>query len=288
MTDIVKAESEELATQLEAEAKSLVDDSWGDISPEDETLQVIRLLQGMSKPVTEQTPGAQMGKFFNSGTEESIDGGKGIVFSPLGKVRHYLELRPQGYQGSRFVASHQPDSSVIQQLKADNNDSLFGKLSRVDSEGVENTIRESVDIFGALLSEDGKEFLGSCALLPFSSTAIKPVRKLWGSLLCIYPRRPLFCIRIKMTAFKNPDTSKGTFYSPRFTPALGESWKNTLIQPNLEPELFEQMLGCFKRYKETVRDTLSKTYSNEEAPASQHQASNESSLDGTLDADLPF
>lgn len=142
----------------------------------DYTIPIINMLQGLSPSVVKRVdPMANAGNMYNTVTGEYYDANVGFLFVPA-TTRHVFCRWVPRKEGGGFRGQLNPeDPRVAQAVK----DSLkFGKYITPDEEnpGKNLQLTETFYVYGAIVHEDGG--VGGMALLPFTSTKIKPY-KLW-------------------------------------------------------------------------------------------------------------
>jgi hypothetical protein len=270
---MAKAKAKEESTDLTVEqqeaaalAKRQVEASWGEVTQDDFDTPWIKQLQGLSPEITDGMEGAKLGMFINSGNGELIKMETGFVCVPIAKVIHYVEWVPRE-KGGGFAGTHAPTSEVVQKAIEKNGGSKFGKLTTMGTDGSQNELQESHDVFMALLTDDGKEFTGECALMAFNSTAIKSCKDWWGKMWRIKPKPELFTIRTRITGFKDPRTQKGAFWSRKCSALDGVSWKAGVIDKETEPDLYEAIQGVAEGYNATKVTASYKNATNTAAEA---------------------
>lgn len=210
-------------------------------------LPFINVLQALSPEVQEGTvEGAKPGMFINSVSKQIYDGDVGVVFIPAWREHVYLEFVPRK-QGGGFRGKHAFESDFIKQAREThkkNTESYFGKipLENRGNDNKENTeLTEAFTVFGLLLSSDGSEIMGPCAMT-FTSTKIAPWRD-WRSTQNSYlhpvgdgtkKNPPLFAHLVRVTTVKQ--TSKdGPFFNVVLQPALKGQMEGGDIEIPLMP-----------------------------------------------------
>ena len=244
--EIAKKESTELANAYGDMGGAGFEDTTG----ADLSIPFINLLQSNSPTVQDELiEGAKIGDMLNTVTQELIKGDKGFVFVPVHKEEKWNEWIPRN-KGGGFVEAHDPHSDLVKKVIAKNGG------SRIPSKGDDgkrisfktpngNELIETYNVFGLILDEDGKE-MESFAVVPFTSTKIKPYRNWVTSMYLIKGKPPIFANRaiIRTVKQKNDD---GTYGNYTISP-LKDSWVNSLINPTTESDL----LMAAKDFREMV------------------------------------
>lgn len=118
---------------------------------------------------------AKPGMIFNTGTGEVYDGKPGLVIIPVHRDHNFVEFTPRNLGGG-FVAIHQPEDPLIEELKA--RQGKFGRLSNgvtsrnEKGEALNGTeISETFYLFALII--DPNTSMPFPAVIPFKSTQIK-------------------------------------------------------------------------------------------------------------------
>ena len=139
---------------------------------EDFAIPFIRVLQSNSPQVNKQkgeyVEGAEVGKLFNTVTNEVYDGHKGIVVVPCAYVKKFIEWIPREKGGGLVDASH--DASILKSCTRDEETRKFHTV-----EG--NEIVETAQFFVLVLEPEPQQ-----AVLTFTSTQLGVSRK-WLTML---------------------------------------------------------------------------------------------------------
>ena len=139
---------------------------------EDFAIPFIRVLQSNSPQVNKQkgeyVEGAEVGKLFNTVTNEVYDGQEGITVVPCAYVKKFIEWIPREKGGGLVDASH--DASILKSCTRDDETRKF-----YTAEG--NEIVETAQFFVLVLEPEPQQ-----AVLTFTSTQLGVSRK-WLTML---------------------------------------------------------------------------------------------------------
>ena len=139
---------------------------------EDFAIPFIRVLQSNSPQVNKQkgeyVEGAEVGKLFNTVTNEVYDGQEGITVVPCAYVKKFIEWIPREKGGGLVDASH--DASILKSCTRDDETRKFHT-----PEG--NEIVEPAQFFVLILEPEPQQ-----AVLTFTSTQLGVSRK-WLTML---------------------------------------------------------------------------------------------------------
>lgn len=219
----VKEETTALATVTPTAVSTEVDYSayQGDDGFENQdqsftTVPFLDVLQPNSPMVA--SGDAQAGSLLLKSSGDVISGKEGILFTPAICQREFVEWRPRD-DGGGLVARHTPTSPIAMQVQAAQR---TGKFKTAD--GTE--IIETFYLWGARLDANLQP-TGEMVVIPCTSTKIKPLKNLMGSLRAqmvqvgnTKQRVPLFGNVVKMTTvFQKKDNY--SFYNVVFTPVNG-------------------------------------------------------------------
>lgn len=217
---------------------------------DDFLMPMLYVLQPTS-PICAKNDDARPGMLLNTSNEalypaDKGKGHKGITFVPCYPQHQFVEWKPD--RGG-FVASHAPDSKLVQDMKAKGE---FGKMVLPNG----NELVDTFYLYGLIVPEDEREE-PEMMVVPFSSTKIKPYKKLMTRLSSIRVGGrpvPLFAHRVRMqTVFESRDAGDSYNFelsldgasreeaaidptSPLFK-AAAEFWDNCrsgLAKPNYE------------------------------------------------------
>ena len=139
---------------------------------EDFAIPFIRVLQSNSPQVNKQkgeyVEGAEVGKLFNTVTNEVYDGQEGITVVPCAYVKKFIEWIPREKGGGLVDASH--DASILKSCTRDDETRKFHTAER-------NEIVETAQFFVLVLEPEPQQ-----AVLTFTSTQLGVSRK-WLTML---------------------------------------------------------------------------------------------------------
>lgn len=268
--EIVK---EETAGELALSEFDYGDDfgsGFENIGKDDLKTPFIKQLQALSPEVVEGTiEGARPGMFVNTATGELFPMETGLIVVPIAKTVRFIEWK-QRKNGGGFVNMHEPTSEVVAKTIALNG-KKFGKLLLNPKDENSTELIETHDMFVMLLDKTGTIPTGDAAVFSFTSTKIKAIKtwvtKMWSvkpdNNVQVAPgkqrRFPFHSFRSRISGFKDPNTSKGTFFNVKVEPfmpnpalalKLKSEWKATLIQRKSEARLYETALGFADMFKE--------------------------------------
>lgn len=215
-----------------------------DIKSTDLAIPFINLLQNNS-PLVEEEKG-NPGQFHNSVTGEVTDL---ILMQPVFLDEVWVEWRPR-HMGGGIVELHRPDSELVANILAENGGSRIppkgadGK--RIPFAHGENEVVETHYVYGMLLNHDGSDHEGF-ALLPFSSTKIKPYRNWTSAMFMLKGQPPIFANRAQVRSKREKNT-EGSFFNYDIRPFNDSSWGESLINPAEQRHLLD---GAVK-FKEMI------------------------------------
>lgn len=205
---------------------------YEEVTNDDLVIPFLNVLQANS-PQVEDLDNAKAGMFYNTTTQELLDGDKGFVFQPIYNTKAFVEWVPRDKGGNGApVTQYDPDSNEVKEAIAANGGSKYGGLSIG-----ENSLIETHYVYGFVLDEKGKE-IKDFVVLSFSSTKIGPKNKWIQALRTVGKGIPLCANRTIIKSIKQKN-EKGSFYNVTFTP-LTNTWRESLINPASEGYLLEE------------------------------------------------
>jgi hypothetical protein len=245
---------------------------YENLSSDDYSVPFIILLQSNSPEVENNEPeGARGGMFLNRVTNELTPGDTGIVVVPCYSHTVFEEWVPRD-NGGGYVAPHAVDSAeVYDAIKSANG--KFGKL-RLGA----NDLIETHYVYVLLLNNEGNEITGFAAI-PIASTKIKP-KKDWLTAMRHQggDKTPLFANRARIKVVRK-ENKKGNFYGLVYSPLIGKTYKESLINPQTELHLLEEA----KKFYGLVSSGKAKVNA-----ASQGQATMDMEAQAAGDENAPF
>ena len=197
----------------------------------DLSIPFINLLQSNSPDVQKCQDGTIiLGMMKNSVTGEYTKR-TGFNFLPVHKEEAFVEWIPR-LKGGGFVKLHDPASPEVEKALADNG----GRIPKKGADGKkipikigENELVETYYVYGLLLDETGEQVNGF-AVIPFTSTKIKPYRDWITAMYMIRGRPPMFAIRARISAEVQTNEA-GTFANYKISPFKDGNWVSSLIDP---------------------------------------------------------
>lgn len=214
-------------------------DGMDQIGKDELLIPFLAILQPMSPIVTEgDNDNAKPGRYYNTITGDIYEGEKdGVPFQLVSFNRMFVEWIPRD-AGGGIAGRYTPDDPFVKAEIEKNKGSVVGiKL------GNGNDLVETYYAYGNILSEDLTEVDGF-AVLPIKSTNIKPFKMFTTALRTVkIPGRPpiyAFAARLRCTKEKN---DSGVWYQFKASPAVGDNWKASLIDPQKHRPVYEAAVG---------------------------------------------
>lgn len=204
------------------------DDSLGDdINQSEAGIPFVKVLQAQSPEVhgKAKMTGARAGMILNGGTQELLEQ---LAFVPAVRTHQFVAWRKRA-DGGGMVAQYAPDDEVV---RAAQDNQEFGKWTDADG----NDLVETFYLFGIVCNSETWEPQGM-AVIPFSSTAIKPYKKQLAQRMYYtvvsgpggkMVKPPMYAHRILVdTAEQSND--KGTWFNYRVQFAVDNNVKASLM-----------------------------------------------------------
>jgi hypothetical protein len=235
-----KAEEKALAVKGETGVSTEVLDFGDDAgkgyenqSSDDVQIPFLNVLQGLSPEVVDEDSDLKAGMIFNTVTQEAIKGSDGMVVIPVTTQHVFVEWVPR-LKGGGYVATHLPESPVVQKAKAEA--VKFGKYTTGENDLVETFYVYALDAA-----------TGNYMIIPFTSTKIKPYKS-WNSACKLFnhtaydiPKRPpMFAHRVSLTTEKESRPG-GDSYNYRMTPLNPATGLKT--DGTFRPAIYNSMIG---------------------------------------------
>lgn len=202
-----------------------------DTKGSDLSIPFMNLLQSNSPDVQKCQDGSIiLGMMKNSVTGEYIKR-SGFNFLPVHKDQAFVEWVPR-LKGGGFVGLHDPSSAEVAKAIEING----GRVPKKGADGKKipmmhgnNELVETYYVYGLILDEEGTEANGF-AVIPFTSTKIRPYRDWLTSMFMIRGRPPMHAIRTRISSDIQTNES-GTFANYKISPMLENNWVKSLIDP---------------------------------------------------------
>lgn len=237
----------------------------------DVAIPFLALLQDLSpecKKGERQLDDAEPGMLMNSVTKEIWSGEEGVVVVPCDTDHKYVEWVPRT-SGGGFVGSHEFDSEIVAQAKA--NSVQRGKLKTAAG----NDLVETFYLYCLLLSDAEALEPETPIVVSFTSTKIAAYKRIMTRLRTFKGKPPLFAHRLRITSV--PDSKKGQeFHNFVVNPVYGDIQKS-LIPPTLYGAV-HPLLAVGEALKNAVRGGTAKA---------AHETQAAGGYD-TVDEDLPI
>lgn len=217
------------------------------MSQEDFSIPFLTVLQGLSPQVAGENPieGAQVGKLFNTVSEEMWDGKTGLIFVPACREHCFIEWLPRD-QGGGYVGRHEVGSEIVTRAKQ-----TAEQRNKLKTEAG-NDLIETFYLYGMAIDNVGDP---APVVIAFTSTKIKAYRHLMTRLNQVTvgekkQRPPLFANQVCITTVMEKNT-KGTFANFKFSPAK-ETFKSSLLAPD------DDLLALARGLKDVVHSGVAK------------------------------
>jgi hypothetical protein len=199
---------------------------WDNTDRSDFQIPFLNQLQALSPQCTDGdercVEGAKPGMFFNSVTQELIDGEVTLL---IALTKHsYVEWRPQD-SGGGFVGEHDVMSDVVTKAKAKATNPLELKSE------AGNDLVETYHVFGLILDGPEANEVRDQVVISFSKTKIKRYKQIMTRLRTLKgsDRIPLFAHRLTMSATNEKNAS-------------GKPYKNVQLVPAIDGDVVKSLL----------------------------------------------
>lgn len=199
---------------------------WENTDRSDFQIPFLNQLQALSPQCTDgderEIKGAKPGMFFNSVTQELIEGDVTLL---IALTKHsYVEWRPQD-SGGGFVGEHDVMSDVVTKAKAKATNPLELKSE------AGNDLVETYHVFGLLLDGPEATTVKDQVVISFSKTKIKRYKQIMTRLRTLKgsDRIPLFAHRLTMSATNEKN-------------AGGKPYKNVQLVPAIDGDVVKSLL----------------------------------------------
>lgn len=214
----------------------------------DLSVPFLGILQSNSPQVEDGTvEGAKPGMIINTVTNELIDGEKGQIFIPVHYDRAYVEWTPRD-KGGGFVGLHDVNSELVK-AELEKQKGARGKIILANN----NELIETEYCYCLTLEKDALTPSGF-AVLSLTSTKLTPFRKFKTALFMLKGKPPIFVNRAILKTDKQKN-EKGTFWNAKFEPAVGGSWKTSLIPNNAD---YKELIEEAKSFRQMVLSGMAK------------------------------
>jgi hypothetical protein len=173
----------------------------------DQAIPFLSVLQALSKVISDpgqKVEGAQPGMIMDSVTKELYSGEDGVVVVPCNTARVFVEW--EGDPGSgKVVNRFSPSDPVVTAAKAKH---AFGQ----EQTPAGNRLVETFYIVAMILADSEATVPSGFALIPFTSTKIKPYKESIGVIHTLIGDPPLYAFRLRFRT--RPETRpKGTSFN---------------------------------------------------------------------------
>jgi len=216
----ISADQEKALATLGNDFEELAGVGFEEADRESYAIPFIKILQKMSPEVDEADPayveGAKPGMFFNTATNEFMDGKAGITLVPVHFQRHFIHWAPRD-SGGGYLGDHTP-GEVASMDTVDNK----GKLMLDDGTYLADT-REH---YCLLVGQDDCE---PC-VVSMAATQIKKSKKWMHQMQQVKLKRadgtrytPPMCARLWRATTVLESNDQGSWYGWQLTPAQWES-----------------------------------------------------------------
>lgn len=252
-TELTKAKGTEVAAPLsygEFEHEGFEDTTINDLS-----IPFLNVMQPLSQMVVEGLiEGVKAGDLVNSVTKEILK--QPIVLQPVHKEEVWVEWVPRT-KGGGLVARHDPNSDVVKQVLAKNNQSRIPPKSADGKrppfqmpDGSGNDIIETYYVYCLIMDAEGESVDGYC-VLSFSSTKIR-VQKDWMTAMYTQKGRPPMFANRALLSTVIEKREAGSSFNYSIAP-FASTWRESLIVPD---EAGMKLLVEAKEFREMILNGL--------------------------------
>lgn len=201
---------------------------WENTDQNDFQIPFLNQLQSLSPQCEEGgdrgVDGARPGMFFNSVTEQLIDGDVHFV---IALTQHtYVEWMPES-SGGGFAGEHAINSSVISKAKA----STDNQLELKTSEG--NDLVETYKVYALVMDDADSDSYSDQVVISFSKTKIKRYKQIMTRLRTMKGSQniPLFAHKLVMASTSEKNAGGKAYKNVSINPAIGNDVASSLIDP---------------------------------------------------------